>query len=160
MEAEVKARTIGARVHCPAVAGGPDPQGGDKVQACANPAVAAEIAAAPALSFGRRHPDDAPDYGLDCLGAGRNGGSAIVVWDSGPTVHADGTAAENGVAPPPIDNRPPHPDLRHGADPHSFPRSTAAARLQKSEFLKSDGAVVDTCAGQPCATRDFDASPP
>ncbi|WP_154662651.1 hypothetical protein [Solimonas flava] len=158
--AEVEARTIGARIHCPAVVGGPDPQSGDKVQAGANPAVTAEMAAAPTLSFGRRHPDDAPYYGLDCLGAGRNGGSAIIVWDSGPTVHADGSPAENGVAPPPIDNRPPRPDLGYGADPHSFPRSTVAARLQKSEFLKSDGAVVDTCAGRPCATRDFDTSPP
>src|SRR3546814_7364245 len=58
--AEVEARTIGARIHCPAVVGGSDPQRGDKVQPGVNPAVVAEMAAFPALSFGRRHPDDEP----------------------------------------------------------------------------------------------------
>ena len=58
-----------------------------------------------------------------------------VVWDSGsPT--------------PPTTNTPP----RAGADPHSHPRSTANARLQKSEFLQLNGKVVDTCGASP-ATR-------
>lgn len=158
--AEVEARTIGARIHCPAVVGGPDPQRGDKVQAGINPAVVAEMAAYPALSFGRRHPDDEPYYGIDCLGDGANSGSGLVVWDSGPLVHADGSPSDTGVAPPPIDNRPPRPELGYGADPHSFPRSTPEARAQKSEFLKPDGRIVDTCGGNPCATRGFDTSPP
>ncbi len=34
--------------------------------------------------------------------------------------------------------------------PHGRPRATPAAQLQKSEFLRPDGAVVDTCAGAPC----------
>jgi len=158
--AEVEARTIGARIHCPAVVGGPDAQRGEKVQAGANAAVQAEMLAMPELSFGRRHPDDEPYYGLECLGKGRNSGSAIVIWDSGPTVHADGTPSATGVAPPPVDNRPPRPEFGYGADPHSFPRSTPEARAQKSEFLKRDGAVIDTCGGKPCATRGFDTAPP
>jgi hypothetical protein len=61
------------------------------------------------------------------------GGSAIVMWDS-------------GTPAPPITNTP----NRGGEDPHSDPRSTPAARVQKSEFLKIDGRVVDVCAAAPC----------
>jgi hypothetical protein len=61
------------------------------------------------------------------------GGSAIVIWDS-------------GTPAPPITNTP----NRGGEDPHSDPRSTPAARVQKSEFLKVDGHVVDVCGGAPC----------
>jgi hypothetical protein len=60
-------------------------------------------------------------------------GSAIVMWDS-------------GTPAPPITNTP----NRGGEDPHSDPRSTPAARVQKSEFLKIDGRVVDVCGGAPC----------
>jgi hypothetical protein len=61
------------------------------------------------------------------------GGSAIVMWDS-------------GTPAPPITNTP----NRGGDDPHSRPRSTPAARTQKSEFLKINGRVVDVCGGMPC----------
>jgi hypothetical protein len=61
------------------------------------------------------------------------GGSAIVMWDS-------------GTPAPPITNTP----NRGGDDPHSRPRSTPAAREQKSEFLKINGRVVDVCGGAPC----------
>jgi len=61
------------------------------------------------------------------------GGSAIVIWDS-------------GTPAPPITNTP----NRGGEDPHSDPRSTPAARVQKSEFLAVDGHVVDVCGGAPC----------
>lgn len=61
------------------------------------------------------------------------GGSAIVMWDS-------------GTPAPPITNMP----NRGGEDPHSDPRSTPAARVQKSEFLKVDGRVVDVCGAAPC----------
>jgi hypothetical protein len=60
-------------------------------------------------------------------------GSAIVMWDS-------------GTPAPPITNTP----NRGGADPHSRPRSTPAARTQKSEFLKINGHVVDVCGGMAC----------
>ena len=60
-------------------------------------------------------------------------GSAIVMWDS-------------GTPAPPITNTP----NRAGSDPHSRPRATPAARVQKSEFVKIDGRVVDVCGGAPC----------
>jgi hypothetical protein len=69
-------------------------------------------------------------------------GSAIVLWDSGP--------GNNGIAP--LTNLAP----REGEDPHEHVRSTAAARQQKSEFLKPDGKVVEVCpAGQPCHTDAY-----
>jgi hypothetical protein len=86
----------------------------------------------PALAAGR-HSDVVPFYGIPAIPAYPFAGSAFIVWDSGaPT--------------PPITNTP--PDM--GEDPHSDPRNAVAARQQKSDFLRADGAVVDVCAGAPC----------
>lgn len=60
----------------------------------------------------------------------------MVIWDS-------------GTPAPPLGNVPPN-EVEFGGDPHSRPRATPAAQQQKSEFLKRDGAVVDTCGGAPC----------
>jgi hypothetical protein len=60
-------------------------------------------------------------------------GSAIVMWDS-------------GTPAPPITNTP----NRLGDDPHDNVRATPEARVQKSEFLKLKGRVVDVCGGAPC----------
>ena len=66
-------------------------------------------------------------------------GSGIVIWDSGPGL----------VTPPPFRNLPP----TTGEDPHEYPRSTVAAREQKSRFLSDrNGAIVDVCGGDPCHT--------
>jgi hypothetical protein len=100
--AEIEARTIGARIHQPALAPG-------------------------------RHVAVNPYWGLDPLPASPWPGSAIVIWDSG-----------NPAAP--ITNSPP----TAGADPHERPRRQVNARVQKSEFLKPNGAVVDVCGGAPC----------
>jgi hypothetical protein len=62
-------------------------------------------------------------------------GSAIVYFDNGP--------ARNGPAP--LANTP----RRQGKDSHYAPRTTAAARRQKSDFLLT-GNVVDVCGGKPC----------
>ena len=161
--AEVMARSIGASLHCPAVVGGTEKQRGPAVQPGANLSVIAEMLAFPEISFGRRHHDDEPYYGIPCMTSPHKG-SALVVWDSGPLVREDGSPRNDhdasgerlsGVATPPVTNTPPRPELGYGADPHEYPRSTAEGRLQKSEFLKSDGAVVDTCGGKPCVTRGF-----
>ena len=105
-QADVQARTIGARIHVPALAPGRSPQ--------------------------RR-----PSWGIPAIPAGAPwGGSAIVYWDSGPSV----------VGPPPLENVP----NASGRDPHEDPRRTAAARQQKADFLRSDGKVVDVCGGAPC----------
>lgn len=109
--AEIEARTMGAKLHCPALAPG-------------------------------RHPDAVPYFQLSCMDNSTGyDGSALVVWDSGP----------GRVTPPPQDNLAPST----ASDPHSDPRATPAARLQKSEFLKSDGKVVDTCNGGPCHTAAY-----
>lgn len=64
------------------------------------------------------------------------GGSALVMWDSGTP------------APPDV-NVPPRPPA-HGRDPHGDPRATPEARVQKSEFLRTGGAVVEVCGAGPC----------
>jgi hypothetical protein len=86
----------------------------------------------PALAPGR-HSDVNPYFGIPAIPGFPFNGSALVVWD-------------NGTPTPPTTNTP----NNGGADPHSKPRSTPAARQQKSEFLKSNGAVVDVCGGAPC----------
>jgi hypothetical protein len=86
----------------------------------------------PALAPGR-HSDIDPFFGVPPIPSFPFDGSAFVVWDSGtPT--------------PPTTNTP----NTGGSDPHGRPRATASARVQKSEFLKADGAVVDVCGGAPC----------
>jgi hypothetical protein len=89
----------------------------------------------PALAPGRS-PQKQPFWGIPAINAYPFGGSAIVVWDSGPA----------RVGRPPLGNVP----NRSGQDPHEDPRATPAARTQKSDFLEPDGRVVDVCAGKPC----------
>jgi hypothetical protein len=86
------------------------------------------------------HPDVDPFFGLDAFDAFPGTGSALVVWDS-------------GTPAPPTANVPPRPEWGYGRDPHADPRNEPRARLQKSEFLKVGGAVVDTCEGGPCYAR-------
>src|SRR5918993_1478629 len=71
-------------------------------------------------------------------------GSAIVMWDTGAS-RTVGTEAQ-GTDAPPAGNTP----NRSGDDPHDNPRATPSARMQKSEFLKVGGQVVDVCGGAPC----------
>jgi len=77
------------------------------------------------------------------------GGSAIVMWDTGP-IRTVGTET-GGTSPPPRTNTP----NRTGDDPHENPRATASARVQKSEFLKVHGRVVDVCGGKPCYAAPY-----
>jgi hypothetical protein len=90
----------------------------------------------PALAPGR---DTAvvPFWGIAPIPSFPYNGSALVVWDSGN--HA-----------PPDANLPPEPDSVFGPDPHEKPRSQASAREQKSEFLRTNGTVVDVCGTTPC----------
>lgn len=100
--AAIEARTMGARIHRPAVTEG-------------------------------RLPDVTPFWGLDPIPSDPYRGSALIIWDSGSPA-------------PPIENVPP----REGQDPHEHPRADAQARIQKSEFLRTDGAVVNVCGDAPC----------
>ena len=60
-------------------------------------------------------------------------GSAVFLFDSGTPL-------------PPITNTPP----REGVDPHEDVRRAAAAYDQAAAFLRTDGAVIDTCGGGAC----------
>jgi hypothetical protein len=91
----------------------------------------------PTLDPGR-HSDVNPYFGIPAIPSYPFDGSALVVWDSGsPT--------------PPANETPP----RTGADPHSHPRSTPAARLQKSQFLRLNGKVLDVCGPTPCYANGY-----
>ena len=83
--------------------------------------------------------DKAPNFGIPAIASFPFGGSAVVWWDGGP---------QTPVAP--ITNTP----NKAGADPHSFPRSTVAARQQKATFLLGGG-VIDVCGGKPCHTDNY-----
>ena len=105
----------------------------------------------PALDPGRS-PFSNPWWGLKTLSLPSTG-SGVVWWDTGP-IRTVGTEVE-GTAAPPLTNTPP----REGEDPHSAPRSEVSARVQKSEFLKVGGRIVDVCAGKPCYARGFTGAP-
>jgi len=93
----------------------------------------------PAVDPGRSF-DVTPLFGVPTIPRFPWSGSAIAYWDGGPQT-------------------PPAPPLnipnRAGADPHSFPRSTVAARNQKSAFLAPNGVVIDVCGGKPCRTDNY-----
>jgi len=132
--AAVEARTIGARIHAPALDTARDPTGGSEY-----------FGLIPAI----------PSYPWH--------GSAIVVWDAGAPNPgcALGVGAPPFTNTPPIDGCPSGvPPSRWGAnDPHEFPRNTPAARQQKSDFDRPDGVVNDVCAGQPCHTYNYSGIP-
>ena len=100
----------------------------------------------PALDPGRS-PFSNPWWGLKTLSLPSTG-SGVVWWDTGP-IRTVGTEVE-GTAAPPLTNTPP----REGEDPHGAPRSEVSARVQKSEFLKVGGRIVDVCGGKPCYAGD------
>ena len=90
----------------------------------------------PALAPGRS-PFSNPWYGLKQLSFPSTG-SGLVYWDA-------------GTPAAPLTNVP----NRAGQDPHGYPRDEVAARVQKSEFLKVGGTIVDVCGGGPCYARGY-----
>jgi hypothetical protein len=98
----------------------------------------------PALDLPARRQDANLFYKVPGIESFPFNGSGIVIWDSGPGFND----------PPPLTNTAPQ-EPQFGEDPHSEPRSTVAARQQKSEFLKPDGRIVDVCDGAPCHTDAF-----
>ena len=83
-------------------------------------------------------------YGIPAIGHYPFKGSAIVIWDAG----------QGQVQPPPVANRAPA-DTSKNHDPHEFVRSSPRARVQKSDFLRASGAVLDVCGGKPCRTYNY-----
>jgi len=89
----------------------------------------------PTLAPGRSL-DVTPLWGIPPITTDPFAGSALVVWDYGNPA-------------PPLFNVPPRePDF--GEDPHGKGRGEPRLLQQASEFLRTDGAFVDTCAGGPC----------
>jgi hypothetical protein len=113
--AATEARTIGASAHEPALD----------------------------LSTNRRR-DRNVLFGIPAIAHYPFGGSAIVIWDSGP----------GRVQPPPLANLAPK-DTATNNDPHEDVRDTKAVRTQKSDFLAPSGSVVDVCGGKPCHTDAY-----
>ncbi|MCH8503825.1 MAG: hypothetical protein LAT50_05825 [Ectothiorhodospiraceae bacterium] len=95
------------------------------------------------------HPDDNPYFAIPQIGQYPHQGHAIMIWDSGDVDPNTG----DGNPHPPTTNT--GPDVNVGNDPHSSPRSTAAAREQKSAFMEADGAVIDVCGATPCFSDDY-----
>ena len=121
--------------------------------------VTAEIAArttgallhTPTLDPGKVVPEVTPYYDIPAIPSYPYDGSALVIYDSGNPAPPTGNIEPVEITP--ID--PEWADLQvcaqnHGSDPHECPRRQPAARLQKSEFLKTGGAVIDVCGGAPC----------
>jgi hypothetical protein len=100
----------------------------------------------PYLDAGRSPYATNSPFGLGPIGFFPYDGSAITMWDSGPT-RQEGTPPKTvGTDTPPATNTPP----RNGHDPHELPRRTPADREMKSAFLSVGGRVIDTCGGAPC----------
>jgi hypothetical protein len=87
----------------------------------------------PAVPDGR-NPDVKPYWGIDVIDSFPYDGSAMIIWDSGNPA-------------PFTDYRPPRDAI---GDPHGKPRNQTNARVQKSEFLRPGGLVVEVCGGLVC----------
>ena len=95
-----------------------------------------------------RYAEVDPTFGIPAIPGYPFAGSAITLWDIGPLRTSPCPSGDSPCGTPvaPTTNTPP----LQGEDPHEFPRRSAAAREQKSEFLRVGGQVVDTCGTRPC----------
>ena len=81
-------------------------------------------------------------FGIPAIKRYPFGGSAIVIWDSGP----------GRVQPPPLANLAPVDNQTTNQDPHEDVRNTVAARTQKSDFLAPERQASSTSAEASRAT--------
>ena len=131
--AEVEARTMGLDVYD----GGPTPNGS-------------------MLGAGRHWSTD-QTFGLTPIPSFPYTGSALVYWDGGPPTFTGPLGI--GSATPPNRNIAPTPagpgnvPLNSGKDPHRYPRDTAIARQQVSDFW--NGSFGACAAGGPCFSNDW-----
>ena len=107
--------------------------------------------------------DVTPLWSIPATTSANAKGSGIVIWDSGPCRINDvltdcqtddlfDNAGGLGNPPAPIESITP----TLGIDPHGRPRSSPDARQQKSDFLKSNGSLVNPCpVGVPCHTSTW-----
>lgn len=99
-----------------------------------------------------RTTDSNPYYGIPFITYPHRG-HALMIWDSGDV---DPETRRGNPLPPTINKGP---DTSIGRDPHESPRNTVAARLQKSEFMKTGGIVIDVCGDGPCFSDDYTGRP-
>ena len=87
-----------------------------------------------------------PFWGIPAID-GSWSGSAITLFDTGPTGHISSSkdGDNEGTDPPPTSDTP----NRRGKDPHEAPRRAPCGQQQKDVFLSPDGAAVATCGGAP-----------
>ncbi|MCU1352334.1 MAG: hypothetical protein JWM05_1543 [Acidimicrobiales bacterium] len=89
---------------------------------------------APTLAAGRST-DVSPFWGIPAIASLPSRGSGLVVWDF-------------DTPAPPLTNTP----NRRGDDPHGKLASVPEALALVSEFIKTNGRLIDVCAGKPCHT--------
>jgi hypothetical protein len=94
-----------------------------------------------------RHWGTQPGWGLPRFSGSYNG-STLIYWDSGTKLNPLGNI-------PPADG-----EGLANHDPHSDPRSTYLARVQKGLFLRPSGVAVDVCKGKPCLARPLGPEDP
>ena len=100
-----------------------------------------------------RHWSVNPMFGLSPIPTFPWNGSGLVYWDGGPFGFS-GTLGM-GTAPAPLSNTA--PTAATGQDPHGYPRNTAIARQQVSDFF--NGAFSACPSGEQCYTNGFTGSP-
>ncbi len=103
----------------------------------------------PALVEGRHH-DINPFVELDAISTYPHFGSALIYFDGGPG--PNDAFEDTGTHVPPITNTPP----RTGNDSHERPRRDPKAMEQISEFMKTDGSVINACGPGPCLVDGWD----
>ena len=106
----------------------------------------------PVLSPDRLPRDANLFYGLPAVQHYPFNGSAVEIWDSGPTRTM---APPVGNIPPTANDPGPSTHPPYNVDPHEDPRNTPAAQTQISAFLEPNGAVTSVCNDQPCRSSDY-----
>ena len=136
--AEIEARTIGARLHAPALKAGRHWESNPFFQI-------------PAIDFG-------PGPAYDPYE-----GSALVYYDGGPigfdgdsdcnTQPPDPPMVQHGTATPPNENLAPVSRAVYGCDPHAYPRRAVDGLQHVEDFLQPNGFIL------PCTTVGGVAEP-
>jgi hypothetical protein len=139
LTAEIEARTIGARLHTPALKAARHWESNPFLQI-------------PTIDFGEGPAHDPYT------------GSAIVYYDGGPIgFDGDSDCTENsvtyhGTASPPNANVPPQPRSVYGCDPHGYPRRAADGLAHVSTFLQPNGFILPCTDGggiRPCYANGY-----
>lgn len=97
-------------------------------------------------------PDSNPLFAIERIAQYPHNGHGLMIWDSGGVLEVS-PGKFKGNPFPPTNNT--GPDRSIGNDPHESPRNTVAARKQKSDFMRSNGAITDVCGATPCYSDDY-----